>query len=53
VLVVEDSEHGIAAARASGCHVLVVADPDDVTYDRVVAAIAHANAELAVLEVAA
>lgn len=39
ILVVEDSEHGIAAARASGCHVLTVADPDDVTYERVSAAI--------------
>jgi beta-phosphoglucomutase len=44
VLIVEDSEHGIAAARASGAHVLIVADPDDVTYDRVTAAIARANA---------
>lgn len=44
ILVVEDSEHGIAAARASGCHVLTVVDPDDVTYDRVTTAIAAAEA---------
>jgi beta-phosphoglucomutase-like phosphatase (HAD superfamily) len=51
VLVVEDSEHGITAARAAGCHVLEVADPDDVTYERVVAAIARE--ESLMLEVAA
>ncbi len=45
ILVVEDSEHGIAAARASGCHVLTVADPDDVTYDRVNAAIRTIDAD--------
>ncbi len=30
-LVVEDNENGIAAARASGAHVMVVADVSDVT----------------------
>lgn len=45
ILVVEDSEHGIAAARASGCHVLTVADPDDVTYDRVAHAIQVVEAD--------
>jgi len=44
ILVVEDSEHGIAAARASGCHVLTVSDPDDVTYERVSAAIRSIDA---------
>jgi HAD superfamily hydrolase (TIGR01509 family) len=34
-LVVEDNPHGIAAARASGAHVMVVEDPNDVTWDRV------------------
>jgi HAD superfamily hydrolase (TIGR01509 family) len=34
-LVVEDNAHGIAAARASGAHVMVVADPNDVTWDRI------------------
>lgn len=30
-LIVEDNEHGIAAARASGAHVMVVESPEDVT----------------------
>jgi HAD superfamily hydrolase (TIGR01509 family) len=34
-LVVEDNPHGIAAARASGARVMVVEDPNDVTWDRV------------------
>jgi HAD superfamily hydrolase (TIGR01509 family) len=34
-LVVEDNEHGIAAARASGAKVMVVSDVTDVTYDKV------------------
>jgi beta-phosphoglucomutase len=34
-LVVEDNEHGIQAGRAAGAHVLVVATPHDVTYDRI------------------
>jgi beta-phosphoglucomutase-like phosphatase (HAD superfamily) len=38
-LVVEDNANGIAAARAAGAHVLEVADPDDVTYDRVFTAL--------------
>lgn len=45
MLVVEDSEHGIDAARAAGCHVLVVVDPDDVTYERVAGAIAQVAAQ--------
>lgn len=32
VLVVEDNEHGIQAARASGANVMVVKSPADVTY---------------------
>jgi HAD superfamily hydrolase (TIGR01509 family) len=35
VLVLEDNEHGIAAARASGAHVMVVGSPDDVRYSRI------------------
>lgn len=31
-LVVEDNEHGLAAARAAGCNVLEVIAPSDVTY---------------------
>lgn len=38
-LVVEDNANGIAAARAAGAHVLMVGDPDDVTYDRVMGAL--------------
>jgi len=32
VLVVEDNEHGIQAARASGANVMVVKSPEDVSY---------------------
>lgn len=32
VLVVEDNDHGIQAARSSGAHVMVVKSPADVTY---------------------
>lgn len=39
-LIVEDNEHGIRAARASGAHVLVVSNPADVTLERVQAAVA-------------
>jgi beta-phosphoglucomutase len=38
-LIIEDNEHGIRAARASGAHVLVVGNPDDVTHERILAAI--------------
>jgi beta-phosphoglucomutase len=41
-LVVEDHPHGIAAARAAGCPVMVVQDVTDVTYERIAAEIAHA-----------
>ena len=34
-LIVEDNEHGLMAARASGAHVLEVATVYDVTYDRI------------------
>src|SRR5262249_53980372 len=34
-LVIEDNEHGVESARASGAHVMVVEDPLDVTYDRI------------------
>jgi len=45
MMVVEDSEHGIGAARAAGCHVCIVVDPDDVTYERVTLAIAQLAAQ--------
>jgi beta-phosphoglucomutase-like phosphatase (HAD superfamily) len=38
-LIVEDNDHGVRAARASGAHVLVVGNPGDVTHDRLLAAI--------------
>ena len=34
-LVVEDNQNGIQSAKAAGMHVLEVADPDAVTYERV------------------
>lgn len=43
VLIVEDNEHGLAAARASGAHVMAVADVSDVYYE----AIKHKIASLA------
>jgi len=39
-IIVEDNEHGIRAAKASGARVLIVGNPDDVTYDRLQSAIA-------------
>lgn len=44
-LIVEDSDHGIQAARASGGHLLIVSSPAEVTYARIAAAIAEANAQ--------
>lgn len=35
-LVVEDNDHGVAAARAAGAHVLKVSDVSEVTYTRIV-----------------
>lgn len=40
-LIVEDNQHGIAAAKAAGAHVLRVIDPQDVTYQRITAEIAE------------
>jgi len=34
-LIVEDNEHGVAAARASGAHVMVVDSPDTVALDAI------------------
>lgn len=33
VLVIEDNNHGVLAAEAAGCHVLLVRDPGDVSLD--------------------
>jgi len=35
VVVVEDNDHGVAAARASGAHVMVVGSPEDVRYSQI------------------
>lgn len=35
VLILEDNDHGIAAARASGAHVMIVGDTDDVRYSNI------------------
>jgi HAD superfamily hydrolase (TIGR01509 family) len=43
-LIVEDNEHGIQAARASGAHVLEVRDPSEVTLENLRRAIAEAEA---------
>jgi len=32
-IIIEDSPKGVAAAEASGCHVIVVKNPDEVTID--------------------
>jgi beta-phosphoglucomutase-like phosphatase (HAD superfamily) len=39
-LIVEDNQHGIAAAEAAGAYVLQVSGPEDVTYQRIAATIA-------------
>lgn len=39
-LIVEDNDNGLAAARASGAHVLAVGSPADVSLDRILGAIA-------------
>jgi beta-phosphoglucomutase len=45
-IIVEDNEHGIRAARASGAHVMVVGNPDDVTYERISTTIENVGAAL-------
>jgi len=35
-LVIEDNAHGIAAAKAAGAHVLVVNEPSEVSYQRII-----------------
>jgi len=42
-LVVEDNEHGIAAGRAAGAHMMIVQDVHDVTYDNILKHIAIAQ----------
>jgi len=38
-LIVEDNDHGVQAARASGAHVMRVSTTDDVTYHRIMSVI--------------
>lgn len=42
-LIVEDNENGVKAARASGAHVMVVRDVDDVHYQAIKSSIEAAN----------
>lgn len=42
-LVVEDNEHGIAAARAAGAHVMIVEEVTDVTYDNITRSLRQAE----------
>lgn len=42
-LVVEDNEHGIAAARAAGAHLMIVEGVHDVTHDNILRQIARAE----------
>jgi len=44
VLILEDNEHGVQAARASKAHVLVIGTVADVTYDRIRRTIAQIEA---------
>lgn len=44
-LIVEDNENGILAARASGAHVLVVKEVDDVNIENILNMIQKINAE--------
>ncbi len=40
-LVLEDNPNGIASARAAGCQLMIIHETNDVTYDRIMAAIQH------------
>ncbi|WP_430254231.1 HAD family hydrolase [Neorhizobium sp. DAR64872/K0K18] len=42
-LIIEDNDHGVRAARASGAHVMVVGDVSDVHYAAISATIAKIN----------
>ena len=46
-LIVEDNDNGVEAARASGAYTVVVGSPAEVTYERLIAEIARADARLA------
>lgn len=40
-LILEDNAHGIAAAKASGAHVMVIGEPSDFTYQNIMSRIAE------------
>ena len=40
-LIIEDSPKGIEGALNSGCNLLIVKNPDDVTYEKIIAKIDH------------
>lgn len=46
-LVVEDNEHGIAAARAAGAHLMIVEETTDVTLDGILTHIRQAEGRVA------
>lgn len=48
-LILEDNDHGIQAARASGGHLMIIGTPDDVTYERIATRISeiHSSATAA------
>jgi len=48
-LIVEDNENGIKAATAAGAHVLVVANPEEVTLERIERRIAAVEGERSVV----
>ena len=54
-LIVEDNDHGIRAARASGAHVMVVNDVSEVNYQSICKSIdkLQASFELPALQVVA
>jgi HAD superfamily hydrolase (TIGR01509 family) len=45
-LILEDNEHGIQAAIASGGNLLRIGVPDDVTYQSIILSIANLNLHL-------
>jgi HAD superfamily hydrolase (TIGR01509 family) len=45
-LILEDNEHGIAAAKASGAHVMFVSSVEDVRYPNIRKAIAKAEGQM-------
>jgi beta-phosphoglucomutase len=47
VLILEDNEHGIAAAKASGAYLMVIGTTEDVRYAAIRAAIVQAEAGMA------